>query len=291
MNTRLNLTVVVPTHNRTETARECLKGLSAQDYPKGQFEVVLVDDGSDPPFCPGKSAVDTGLTLRCIRTGGLGAAEARNRGAELAVGDLLIFLDDDCVPARDWLSVMARTAREHPGTAVGGLTRNGTPHNLFATASHEIVENSHRFWNQNPEDAVFLASQNIAFPSDGFRAISGFNAAFPYAEDRDICDRWIESGRSMRWEPGARVVHYRNLTLRTFWRQHYCYGRGARYLHNARRERHGGGVAPQPGLYVGLLQRILAQRPMHRIPGLAILVLVSQVAYATGMLLEPAPRA
>ena len=88
-----------------------------------------------------------------------------------------------------------------------------------------------------PEDLLCIfRANNLALPEDRFRAIGGFDTIFPLAasEDREFCDRWLHHGFQMTYAPEAVVYHARALTFRSFWRQHFKYGRGAFHFHQVR---------------------------------------------------------
>ena len=100
-------TVVVPYYQAPEALALTLAGLEGQTYPRELFEVVVVDDGSDPPL---ELASPTSLRVRVIHQEdlGFGLARARNNGARVASGDIIVFLDCDMVPEAEWLSSHAR---------------------------------------------------------------------------------------------------------------------------------------------------------------------------------------
>ena len=92
--------VIGPVRNRRAMLAELLEALAAQTYR--DFEVIVVDDGSDDGS--GEEAQATrGIDVRVVRTPGVGAVGARERGVAVARGDFLAFTDSDCVPAADWL--------------------------------------------------------------------------------------------------------------------------------------------------------------------------------------------
>ncbi len=104
---RLRATVVVPHYQAPEALALTLAGLERQSYPRHLFEVIVVDDGSDPPLeMSGPSPLD----VRVIHQPdlGFGLARARNNGARAAQGDIVVFLDCDMIPAREWLAAHAR---------------------------------------------------------------------------------------------------------------------------------------------------------------------------------------
>jgi GT2 family glycosyltransferase len=91
------MSVIVPTAGRPEPLARCLAALEAQDVEE-PFEVIVIDDA---PSGSAKAEVAPHPAVRVIEGGGRGAAAARNAGARAAKGEVLLFLDDDLVPAAD----------------------------------------------------------------------------------------------------------------------------------------------------------------------------------------------
>jgi glycosyltransferase involved in cell wall biosynthesis len=93
------VSVIIPARDAAETVGATFAGLAAQDLGE-PFEMILVDDGSSD--ATPAIAERGGATV--LPAGGRGPAAARNAGAAAATGDVLAFLDADCVPAPGWLS-------------------------------------------------------------------------------------------------------------------------------------------------------------------------------------------
>jgi GT2 family glycosyltransferase len=214
-----------------------------------------------------------------------GPATARNTGATHARGSWLVFVDDDCIPEPGWLSALERRLESQPQLLVGGGLRNGVPSNLCAEASHQLVCFLGKYYNTDPSDAAWFTSANIACSREAFAAIGGFGSGFPLAaaEDRDFCDRWHEAGYRLALAPDAVVEHARVMSLPQFFDQHYTYGRGAHYLHEARTRRGAISHRLEPlRFYWRLVFHPLTNDTGWRAPLLMALLVLSQVAYATG---------
>ena len=223
-----SISVIVPTYNRPDRVRACVRALAAQTLPRASFEIVVVDDGSDGER---PSTVDWGIDapVRVIRQDNAGPSVARNRGVAESRGDILAFTDDDCCPEPGWLAALVAALEAEPDALVGGSTTNGLAGDTCAEASQLIVRMVYDHFNDTDGRAYFLASNNIACRRERYHAVGGFSTDFvvPGAEDRDFCDRWRVSGAPIAWVRDARVVHYHAQNLRSFTRLHYRYGRGA----------------------------------------------------------------
>lgn len=105
---RLPVSVVIPSYQTpAATLARTLAGLERQIYPRDLFEVVVVDDGTEPPLARPSS---TSLNVRVVRQERreFGLARARNTGARAAAHDILLFLDSDMLVEEDWIAAHAR---------------------------------------------------------------------------------------------------------------------------------------------------------------------------------------
>ncbi len=243
--------------------------------------MIVVDDGSVPAVT-GADITPwwNTLAVTVVRQPPAGAAAARNHGARLARGTWLAFTDDDCQPAPTWLTTLAAAAGVYPAHALGGRTINALPDNHYATASQLVVDHLLPANDAMPTSARFLASNNLAVPASPFRHVGGFDVTFRAAggEDRAFCDDWRASGYDLIYLPAAIVWHAHTLNLRTFWRQHVAYGRGAFHYHTR--------SAATPHLeparfYVRLLMAPFTQHLPHP-AALSGLLLLAQAATAAG---------
>lgn len=106
MNTA-RISVVIPTYRRPDLLRRCLEAIRQQHCPDCSFEVLVVSDGPDPitealvgEFI--QKYADFSLRF-CALPAKRGPAAARNFGWQQGSGELIIFTDDDCIPAASWV--------------------------------------------------------------------------------------------------------------------------------------------------------------------------------------------
>ena len=102
----LGVSVIVPYYEAPAKLALTLAGLEGQTYPRHLFEVVIVDDGSEPPLEQPPSPLNITVVHQDNR--GFGLARARNNGARAARHDILVFLDGDMIAEAGWLAEHAR---------------------------------------------------------------------------------------------------------------------------------------------------------------------------------------
>ena len=223
--------VIIPTYNRPAQLKTCLQALAAQKYPRDQFEVLVVDDGSAELPRELVASFSKSLNVTLLSESHGGPSAARNAGAARARGEFLAFTDDDCAPTPEWLENIAARLANSPTCLVGGRTINALTENIYSAASQGLIDVIYAHFNRDAVNAQFLASNNIAMSAAQFHAIGGFNPTFHFAEDRECCDRWLRHGYRMTYAPEVVIHHRHYLTLRSLWRQHFNYGRGAFLFH------------------------------------------------------------
>lgn len=281
--------IVIPTYNRPERLQRCLQAISRLDYPRQKFELILVDDGSETPLDSVVAPFQDQFNLTLIRQVNAGPAAARNTGAKHAKGEFLAFTDDDCTPTPNWLTALETCFTAAPDSLVGGRTLNALPNNLYSTASQLLIDYLYAYYNRTVGQATFFASNNFAMPTQRFRTIGGFNTSFPLAagEDREFCDRWLQYRYPMTYAPEVQISHAHHLTWRSFWRQHFNYGRGAFCFHQIRAQRIQTQIKVEPvTFYFNLLAYPFRQSHSQSALLLTLLLFLSQVANAAGFFRE-----
>jgi glycosyltransferase involved in cell wall biosynthesis len=281
--------IVIPTYNRPEKLAECLQAITRLTYPRDRFEVIVVDDGTYTPLDSIVKSISSQLPVRLITQSNSGPAIARNRGAAEAQGDFLAFTDDDCTPSMNWLGALADAFLEAPDCGLGGKTINGLPGNPYATTSQLLLDYLYEYYNQGSCGAKFFASNNLAFPRKTFMDSGGFDSRYrrAAAEDRELCDRWISQGRSLRYTPEALVSHAHPLGFGTLCWQHFTYGRGAFSFHRMRAERGDGPVRIEPlSFYLNMFTYPFKNASVRHPMSVSCLLMMTQAANASGYFLE-----
>ncbi len=198
----LTASVIVPTHGRpealAETLRHLLEARSSED-----FEVVVVDDGGDPPVSLDRS------DIRCLRTQGVERSRARNLGAGKASGELLIFVDDDITVPPAVIGAHLRAAAEFGDVlCVGRVSlQPGLGQSPFLRF-RQLIENPGQ---ARPRGVVtqenFCTAANMSMRRSTFLALGGFDPEILSGEDQDLALRFSSRGGRIVFLPEADVLH------------------------------------------------------------------------------------
>jgi GT2 family glycosyltransferase len=231
------------------------------------------------------------IQINLIRKDPGGPARGRNTGVQAARGRYVAFLDDDCIPEPGWLGAMELALRASPGAMIGGKTRNGLPANPYSAASQFTLEMVYAFNNQDPRAARFFATNNMALPRDRFSELGGFDEDYVLTagEDRDLCDRWRQAGFPMIHHEAAVIRHCHALSLVSYCRQHFTYGRGAVRFHSKAAARGSSRLRDHIGFHGRLptwFMRALRSQPPASPFKLIVLFLTGQALNAAGFFYE-----
>jgi glycosyltransferase involved in cell wall biosynthesis len=224
--------VVFATHNRAARLEALLASLRAQTLGTGNFEVVVVDDGSGDrtPEVLAAELARGELDLKVLRNEtARGPAAARNAGWRAAGAPFVAFTDDDCRVAPRWL--------QEALTAWGGeaarVVQGRTDPDPDEVARESPTTRTLRVHSLGP----YFQTCNVFYPRALLERSGGFDDetfTVPGGEDADLAWRCIEAGAEVVFAPGAQVYHaveplgWRG-SLRVAWRWHETMRLFARY--------------------------------------------------------------
>ena len=188
------VSVCIPARDAGAALDRTLAALRVQRYPADAFEVVVVDDSSSPPL-----AIDPGgwpLSVHRHDGGrGFGAAGARNAAAAVATGDILVFLDADVIPSRDFVAAMARWFDATDDAVVLGAMRFVDVDDLSAAeverllldGSWDEAAQARRIPGQDWRDVYFAQTRGFTVDEvDLFRVVTGAALAVHRERFREV---------------------------------------------------------------------------------------------------------
>jgi glycosyltransferase involved in cell wall biosynthesis len=289
--TAVRWSVVVPTYDRPRQIAACLKSLGTLTPPSGGFEIIVVNDGgrAPPPEAVERARHGAPARVTVLTQENQGPAVARNTGAERAQGEWLAFTDDDCLPDPGWLLQLDRVTSGSPDILLGGRTTNAFEDNIYSVASQLLTDLTSAYFDGGAAGR-FYNSNNMAVPRDAFLKAGGFDVRLPKAgEDREFSDRWSARGQPTRTVEYAVVHHAHDLTLLSFLRQHFTYGRAASEYRRIRADA-GRPVRVEPRFYLRSLRYAGTVARGLRAAALSTLIFLAHGAYGAGLLLETIRR-
>ncbi|WP_440071852.1 glycosyltransferase [Streptosporangium sp. OZ121] len=225
----LRVSVVVPAHDCQEALERTLAGLAAQTYPAHLMEVVVADDGSDPPLrVPEITPANTRLVR--VPDGRWGRGWARQTGAAAAAGDILHWVDSDMILDREHVEAHMRWHHLAPYAVVMGdvrFTPDGTgpsarevfsaveagdAEKLFdESAPHEwragVLEETRWLRDAGAGAYRLHSGATTSVPVALLRSVGGVNTTLNMGEDTDLGFRLAQAGAVFVPDPRARAWH------------------------------------------------------------------------------------
>lgn len=201
------ISVIIPTRNQPAKLTATLSCLQVQTLATTDYEIIVVDDGSDPPVRIPTPPDGPRCTL--VRCNWIGRSAARNRGATLAQGELLIFLDDDMSVSGDFLSAHWQAHQEWPDALLVGAVRlpDEALRRPFGRFRQQLERQAIPRRRGPTATANFCTAANMAVSRARFQALGGFNPALHSSEDQDFALRHTARGGQIVYVPEADAVH------------------------------------------------------------------------------------
>ena len=211
---RPRFSVVIPTYERCETVLRTVAALANQSL--GDFEVVVVDDGSRDGTAAALREHETPFPLTVVAQENQGAAAARNAGAKVGESDFLLFLDDDMRADPSLLAEHERSHLEGADAVMGDLPIDpSSPRNMLSWGVG--------FWARSRCERLSepgvevrlddLLTGQISIPRALYDELGGFDVGFTRdglfgGEDIDFGYRLLSAGKKVVFNPQAITYQY-----------------------------------------------------------------------------------
>lgn len=216
----MKYSIIVPVYNRPDEVDELLESLLHQE--EKDFEVIVVEDGSQVPCGDVCQRYAGQMELRYYEKPNSGPGQSRNYGAERAKGEYLLILDSDVVVPPGYLKAISEELERQPADAFGGPDCS---HPSFTDIQKAISYSMTSFFTtggirggKKKLDKFYPRSFNMGIRRDVYLRLGGFSR-MRFGEDIDFSIRIFQAGCHCRLFPGAWVWHKRRTDFRKFWRQ------------------------------------------------------------------------
>lgn len=224
------ISVILPTYNRLSQLKQVLDGFAVQTFPQDAFELVVVSDGSTDGTDAYLQMVEVPFHLRPIFQKNQGAAAARNAGVAAAVGELILFIDDDVVPDPNLIQEHICLHHAH-GDKLVVLGPMLTPADYelmpWVLWEQEMLYKQYDDMAQGrwqPTARQFYTG-NTSLARKHLLKAGGFDTQFRRAEDVELAYRLMAFDLEFVFAPQAVGHHYANRSFRSWLATPYAYGR------------------------------------------------------------------
>jgi glycosyltransferase involved in cell wall biosynthesis len=210
----IRISVVIPSYNSEHTIEKCLDSILGQSF-RGDYEIILVDSSTDKtPLIVSSKYPNVNLIHLDEKTD---PGTARNIGVGKTRGEIIAFIDSDCVADRDWL-VKIQDAHNSAYNAIGGSVRNGNDkENLVAWAGY-ISEFREFVPEQSRREVTHIPTCNISYKSDIFRSFGLFKGEYYPQEDLVFNHTLSLRGEKILFDPAIQVYHTHRTKMKDYLR-------------------------------------------------------------------------
>lgn len=190
------VSIVIPALNESEFISACLESINNIDYPKDSYEVIVADNGStDDTQLIARNYGATVCVYPDVRIGKL-----RNLGVQNAKGDVIAFVDADCIVPNNWIKDALSTLCDDGVGVVGGKCHCRLDANWIEKA-----------WALNKGelfcDVSSLATGSFILTKKVFSTLGGFNEELIAGEDTEISQRVLDMGLNLKLNSKCDVIH------------------------------------------------------------------------------------
>jgi len=225
-----DVSVVIPTFNRRRQLEATLEGLAAQTDLPVAVEVIVVSDGSTDGTDEWLRSGATPLPVVACYQPNSGPAAARNHGIATAEGRLVVFLDDDVVPAPDLISahVAHHSALDDDVVVVGPMcTPDDSVLSPWVRWEQSTLYRQYEALLRGDWDATArqFYTANASVARCHIESVGGFNPAFRRAEDVELAYRLADAGLKFAFAADAVVLHYAERSFESWRDNAVAYGR------------------------------------------------------------------
>lgn len=201
INTPPIISVIVPVYNGSDTIALCLSHLMSNDYPASSYEVIIVDNNSTDNT---REIIIADGRARYICEKKQGQSAARNAGAKEAAGEIVAFIDADCLVNKLWLKEVEKSLT-HKSVAVVGMRKH-----ITRNSGDELqAEDYYRYWEKEIASGHLnkLCGSNFAMYKEFFWELGGFDEDLLVYEDIELGFRITENSGKIRFNKDMFVHH------------------------------------------------------------------------------------
>lgn len=218
---RFFISIIIPCFNEADNIGTCIDSIESQHYD-GSFEIIAVDNGSTDNTVG--IIKDMGIILEHAQK--KGPAAAKNKGIKKAKGDIIVFIDADCIAHPDWIKNIISPFNDREIGCVAGEISAHKPQTIieeFLTKKKHLSQSiniSHSF-------RPYAATANAAYRKEVFEKVGLFDERLFTGEDADMSWRMqLESRFKLKYCPEAIVFHPHETELKSLFRQkeRHAYG-------------------------------------------------------------------
>lgn len=222
----IHISAIIATYNRPQDIKRTLRSLTNQSYPSENYEIIVIDDGSEASAVQDLAEFIESIKSKCMiklialsRNGG--KAKAINAGIRALAGSITLITDDDCEPSRDWIESHVKSHGLHPEqcSVIGSIFMPSA----WCASSNICRYINSRYANKRLSGAQlagkqalppkFFAGGNVSTPTRTLIDIGLFDESIGRAQDVELGFRLWKANIPLFFCENAAVIHHAKAAL------------------------------------------------------------------------------
>ena len=224
------ISVIIPAKNEERLIRSCITSLRQLNYPKDQFEILIIDGLSADRTA--EVAREMGATV--IRNEKQTVSPGRNIGFENAKGELIAFTDADCIVDKAWLSSCVKYFEKDDTVAcVGGPNLTPADESDFGKAVGFVFDQPvfaagsiHARELNEVKEVTSIPGCNAIYRQSVLSRVMPLDETMLTGDDTLLNRKILDLGYRLLYTPDVKVFHYRRPSPKKLWKQFYRYAIG-----------------------------------------------------------------
>jgi rhamnosyltransferase len=281
--TKLRSSIIIPTLNAASLLAPLISVLREQSQKP--LEIIVVDSSSDDGTAD--LAKKMGCLVDVIPQEAFDHGGTRNRGTQLANGEIFVFLTQDALPVNlDFLQLLLAPIHEDVATAVTARQipyPQASPLEVFDRMTNYPSKTHVRQWSDVETMGVmayFFSNAASAIDRSTFEAVGGFPVGLVVNEDMLFCARLLKAGYHVAYQADALIYHSHTYTFQELFQRYFDIGV---FFTQAGKELRGGGLESR-GLHfaIGQLSYLIRSGAWRWLPHSMLSSLIKAVAFQIG---------
>lgn len=218
------VSIIVPVLNAESYIKDCLVSLINQDFPKYQYEIIIVDNGSKDNTVNILEEYKKDILI--LHESKKGAYIARNTGIDISKGKIIAFTDADCIVHKDWLKELYKGfTSDDIGCVVGAvIPYPGKTLVEIYSGNKDLLSQKHTL---NSKFLPYGQTANVAFRREVFKKIGNFDQGLMSGGDADISWRMqMTTNFKLTYNSDSVIEHHHRSTFKGLFKQQFRYGFG-----------------------------------------------------------------
>src|SRR3989339_178542 len=217
------ISVIIPTYNRSREIREAMASLVNQTIERCEFEVIIVDDGSQDNTADVVAQFKNQLDIKYFKQNHGGASRARNLAIDNALDEVLVFFDDDAIADSKWLENIAQIMKSRDIITGRVKSLHNNIWQYFAP---------HYNQGDTPVKSEVFLEGNSAVKKEVFVAVGKFDDNLDYGHEGEEFIRRAKQKYDFWYYPEVIIYHDYATGVFNYFNKQRRFGEKMVYLHH-----------------------------------------------------------